>query len=233
MSRKNEEAVKFILKQQQERDKKGDAFFTTITIEHDYDRGKDYLDELFSESEEVKPNRQWQEKMERLVQDEVRKLASKRKESEKSRRIHETKKAKDHSAKERERAHHHERKTKVRREDVERKAWDSYESKWNTIASSSESVESTLKFSEIPWPMVHQPKSVTEINSSMITSFLLSSHHSEGHSRKERIKGALRRWHPDRFGRVLQRVAESDRAKVEEGAGIVVRCLNDLLEKEG
>jgi len=49
---------------------------------------------------------------------------------------------------------------------------------------------------------------------------------------KERIKSALRRWHPDRFGRVLGRVDEKDKEAVERGVGIVARCLNDLLAQE-
>lgn len=230
MSRKNEEAVKFILKQQQEREKKEDTFFTTITIE----QGTNYLvDELFSEDEEdLNPTRRWQDKMERLVQEEVRRLTSRRKDTEKCRRPHETKKTREHVAKERERAPEA-RKTKPRREDVERRAWDIYESRWNRITSSPNTVESSLKFHEIPWPMVHHPKSAADLTSAHIATFLFSSHHSGGQSRKERVKAALKRWHPDRFGRVLQRIVEADREKAEEAAGVVARCLNDLLEKEG
>ncbi|KAK7687124.1 hypothetical protein QCA50_009627 [Cerrena zonata] len=232
MSRKNEEAVKFILKQQQEREKKEDTFFTTITIEQGCDRGC-FVDELFSEDEEdPRLTRRWQERMEKLVQEEVRRLASKRKDAERCRRSHETRKTRDHVTRERERAHE-ERRTKPRREDVERRAWEMYESRWNRITSSSDSVESSLKFNAIPWPMVHQPKSVADLTPAQISAFLFSSHHSEGQSRKERVKAALRRWHPDRFGRVLQRLTEGERGKVEEGSGVVVRCLNDLLEREG
>ena len=225
MSRKNEEAVKFILKQQQEREKRTDTFFTTITI----DQSGDY-NEMFSEDEEgFRPSRRWQDRMERLVQDEVRRLASKRKDSEKCRR---SQKSKDHATRERQRAHE-ERKTKPRREEVERRAWEAYESRWKRITSSSNDVEQTMKFNEIPWPMVHQPKSLADLTSAHITTFLFSSYHSLGQSRKERVKIALKRWHPDRFGRVLQRVSEDNRKKVEEAVGVVVRCLNDLLEKEG
>ena len=52
-------------------------------------------------------------------------------------------------------------------------------------------------------------------------------------SPKDRIKEHLRRWHPDRFeSKVLPRVIESEKEKVKQGAGNVVRCLNDLLRKE-
>ncbi|KAI0812362.1 hypothetical protein BC629DRAFT_1472366 [Irpex lacteus] len=63
--------------------------------------------------------------------------------------------------------------------------------------------------------------------------FILSSQHSEGLSMKDRVKSALRRWHPDRFGRILARVSDEDKGKVEEGAGIVARCLSNLLERAG
>lgn len=48
---------------------------------------------------------------------------------------------------------------------------------------------------------------------------------------KDRVRSALRRWHPDRFGRILAKVRDEDKARVEEGVGLVVRCLNDLLER--
>jgi len=65
-----------------------------------------------------------------------------------------------------------------------------------------------------------------------IREFLLSPAHSPDVSPKDRIRAALRRWHPDKFARVLSLVAESDRDTVAEGGGIVVRCLNEMLERE-
>jgi len=107
-------------------------------------------------------------------------------------------------------------------------AWKAYERRWTAIASGS----NQLKFKSIPWPTTVAPRNVGEITPDAITKFIFSPAHSEGMSRKERIKSALRRWHPDRFGRVLSRVGEKDKGAVERGVGIVARCLNELLAQE-
>jgi hypothetical protein len=65
-----------------------------------------------------------------------------------------------------------------------------------------------------------------------IREFLLSPAHSSEVSSKDRIRAALRRWHPDKFARLLGLVVESDKEDVADGAGIVVRCLNEMLERE-
>jgi hypothetical protein len=107
-------------------------------------------------------------------------------------------------------------------------AWKVYERRWATVASEG----GQLKFKSIPWPTTVQPGSVQEITPDAITKFIFSSAHSEGMSRKERVKNALRRWHPDRFGRMLSRVDEKDKRAVERGVGIVARRLNELLAQE-
>ncbi|CAL1707459.1 unnamed protein product [Somion occarium] len=230
MSRKNEETVRWILKQK-ERDAREQTFFTRVTIEQNY-RGRTSVEELLYDSEDEgtrRSTKHWQREMERMVQEEIRRMAGRRREAEKHRNIHEMRKARD-QAKERERLD--QEKARLRRKEVESKAWEVYETRWNQITSNSDLVE-PLKFDEIPWPVLDRPRTVGDITPARVTMFLLSSHHSESQSRKERIKSALRRWHPDRFGRVLAKVRDDDRAKVEEGAGIVVRCLNNLLEREG
>ena len=107
-------------------------------------------------------------------------------------------------------------------------AWKAHERRWTTITSDS----SPLRFKSIPWPTTVQPRNVAEITPVAIAKLILSPAHSEGMSRKERIRNALLRWHPDRFGRVLGRVDEKDREAVERGVGIVARCLNELLAQE-
>ncbi|KZT65924.1 hypothetical protein DAEQUDRAFT_730834 [Daedalea quercina L-15889] len=124
-------------------------------------------------------------------------------------------------------------KSKERRKQMEKQLFATYESRWAAIAShSANKYAEPLTFRSIPWPMFVQPKTIEDITPGRIALFLLSLSHSDGQSRKERIKAALRRWHPDRFGRWLARAEERDIKKVEEGAGIVVRCLNDLLGRD-
>ncbi|KAI0644407.1 hypothetical protein C8Q79DRAFT_894220, partial [Trametes meyenii] len=87
-----------------------------------------------------------------------------------------------------------------------------------------------LGFRDIPWPVFSQPQALDELAPAKVTRFVLSPLHP-GETRREKVRTALRRWHPDRFGRVLARVGEEDREAVEEGVGIVVRCLNGMLER--
>lgn len=106
--------------------------------------------------------------------------------------------------------------------------WRTYEARWANIANHSES----LTFRTIPWPLVSRPTSAKDIMPAEITAFLLSPLHSQSQTRKDRIRSALLRWHPDRFRKYLLKVVEEDREAVEEGAGIVARVLNDLSERE-
>ncbi|KDQ54517.1 hypothetical protein JAAARDRAFT_38188 [Jaapia argillacea MUCL 33604] len=107
-------------------------------------------------------------------------------------------------------------------------AWSNHESTWSHILRPP----SSLSFSMIPWPTNPQPEMPADITPNAIRDMLFSGHHSGEKSRKDRIRTALLRWHPDKFGRVLQRVKAEDKEIVREGVGIVARCLNELLEKE-
>ena len=109
-------------------------------------------------------------------------------------------------------------------------AWKAYGRRWTTIAGDHSG--SPLRFKSIPWPTTVPPRSVADITPVAISKFIFSPAHSDGMGRKERIRCALRRWHPDRFGRVLARVDGKDKEAVERGVGIVARCLNDLLAQE-
>lgn len=122
----------------------------------------------------------------------------------------------------------HEHKYRTRLEKGVAESWEKYESRWSELGSSSEA----LNFANIPWPTVSAPRTVEDLSASAISAFLLSGAHSPETSRKERIRSAQLRWHPDRFRRLMSRVAEDDRAAVEEGVGAVARVLNDLMQRE-
>ncbi|KAG6820242.1 hypothetical protein H0H93_003406 [Arthromyces matolae] len=98
-------------------------------------------------------------------------------------------------------------------------AWHRYEDQWEEVLSSSQ----TLDFGSIPWPTVSMARKAEEITAQAVISFLFSELHSGKQSRKERLRRAQLRWHPDRFQRILARVEESNKAEVEEGVGIVAR----------
>lgn len=108
------------------------------------------------------------------------------------------------------------------------KSWEKYESRWAELTSSSEA----LAFANIPWPTVAPPRTVEDLSTSAISAFLLSGAHSQDVSKKERIRSAQLRWHPDRFRRLMGRVADDEKAAVEEGVGAVAGVLNDLMKRE-
>ena len=106
-------------------------------------------------------------------------------------------------------------------------AWNNYESRWTMLMSSSD----TLVFKTIPWPVIKTASGLADLTPEAISTFLFSQLHSSQLSRKERIRSAQLRWHPDRFRRLMGRVKAEDKAQVEEAVGIVARCLNDLRNK--
>lgn len=121
-----------------------------------------------------------------------------------------------------------ERRERARLEKAMADAWTSYESQWAAMLASTD----TLTFSSIPWPLLTVPDTPDGMEPADIASFLLSTSHSTSQTRRERIRAAQLRWHPDRFVRLMDRVAEVDRAAVEEAVGVVARCLNDLMARE-
>lgn len=108
------------------------------------------------------------------------------------------------------------------------KAWKGYGERWAGI---SRSPGERLSFVKIPWPTVRRPTDSTGITKENIREFLLSPYHSKDVSNRDRIRAALKLWHPDKFKRTLDRVEDKDRALVEEVAGAVARCLNGLMEE--
>jgi hypothetical protein len=108
------------------------------------------------------------------------------------------------------------------------KAWRRYQKRWAVISGNT---EERLSFAKVPWPAAIQPTDATGITKDSIREFLLSHHHSKDVSHKDRVRAALKLWHPDKFKRTLDRVEDKDRASVEEAAGAVARCLNGIMEE--
>ena len=103
-----------------------------------------------------------------------------------------------------------------------------YEKNWQAILRSS----SPLSFSSIPWPVLMRPSGPSSMTKDEIETFVLgwlARLPKDALKRKERVKAALKRWHPDKFARFARRVDEEERDVVLEAAGNVARCLNELL----
>lgn len=116
------------------------------------------------------------------------------------------------------------------REEIQR-VFEHHDRQWSRLPTILE-----LTWVDFPWPVLRPPSlpddiSLVLLNAYISTPFLPEKEKAKSH--KERIKEHLRRWHPDRFeSKVLPRVVEPEREKVKQGAGNVVRYLNDLLRKE-
>ncbi|KAL4264702.1 hypothetical protein AB1N83_005378 [Pleurotus pulmonarius] len=106
--------------------------------------------------------------------------------------------------------------------------FQTHETQWSRLTTLEE-----LTWDSFPWPMLKKPVSSEEITPAAVSAYVLSPYYPDKtKSDKDRIKEYIRRWHPDRFEtKYLVRVVEDDRERVKEGAGTVVRNLNDLLTR--
>lgn len=121
----------------------------------------------------------------------------------------------------------YERRNRVGREMTREEAlkiFESHRRQWEKIQS-----RESLIWEDFPWPMFKTPSNPEDLTTAAIHSYVLSPFQPQDRSQKDRIKELIRRWHPDRFGRILSKVKASDRERVDEGGGSVVRVLNDLL----
>ena len=166
------------------------------------------------------------EKARARIQEELRKIDARFEEKREAER-------RERAAQSKRRAHEEQTREEKRARDRAKSdklmvdAWTNYESRWTTLMSSSD----PLDFKTIPWPVTKLASSPIDLTPEAISTFLFSELHSLQLSRKERIRSAQLRWHPDRFRRLMGRVKAEDKAKVEEAVGNVARCLNDLRNK--
>ncbi|KAA1476778.1 hypothetical protein DENSPDRAFT_785529 [Dentipellis sp. KUC8613] len=112
-------------------------------------------------------------------------------------------------------------------------AWAVYEQRWAELnAALGAGAPDPLTFAGVPWPVREAPRQADDLRPQAIKGFVLAAAHSPGVPKRERIRRALKRWHPDKFARVVDRVEDGEKEAVRAAAGVVVRCLNDMLEKE-
>ncbi|QRV81956.1 hypothetical protein RhiJN_09971 [Ceratobasidium sp. AG-Ba] len=109
-----------------------------------------------------------------------------------------------------------------------RDAWLSYEERWAAI-SNNDSVR--LNFHNIPWPVFSPPQQVSQLNTRTIGAFILSSlHEGGGGTRRERVRNAMRLWHPDKWmARHMAKVDPRHAQVVRDGVNAVAGALTELL----
>ena len=114
------------------------------------------------------------------------------------------------------------------KEDVIR-LFDEHERQWARIPTLE-----ILSWSSFAWPMLKKPSSPEELTTTAISAYVLNPNAPTDKNEKDRIKEHIRRWHPDRFEtKLLPKVRSDERDTVKEGAGQVVRSLNELLTRSG
>jgi len=230
MARKNEETVRWI-HVQQEKERRERARLGVFGLERGF--YSETMEDLEGENFAFTARRRRADRshyprdMDREIQEELRRLQAQRLETERCRVAYEKRKA---AEQEKDRQRQRKRELyKLRKDAAERVAWENYEAGWNKLLSGE--ISEPLSFASIPWPLMVPPQNTDDIRPARVTIFVLSQSHSQGQTMKDRVRSALRRWHPDRFGRVLARVRDEDKTKVEEGVGVIARCLNELLER--
>ncbi|KAF8526651.1 hypothetical protein BU17DRAFT_40488 [Hysterangium stoloniferum] len=121
------------------------------------------------------------------------------------------------------------------------RAWEEYEKNWERLALSIRPVKSfifrkiSFSFSEIPWPILRGNNTALGLNDltgHAIAAFLLHPLKEPRKSRKEKLREAMLHYHPDKFGRFMHRVVPEDERRVQDGVGIVTKCLTDLMNAE-
>ncbi|KAH9962248.1 hypothetical protein BC827DRAFT_1130565 [Russula dissimulans] len=109
--------------------------------------------------------------------------------------------------------------------------YENHENKWRQLRDSD---NLDLGWGSFAWPVFKRPSEPEDMTTSAISAYVLSKYAPDANakSHKDRIKDHLKRWHPDKFEtRILPRVVEEEREKVKAGAGVVVRGLNEILNK--
>ncbi|KAF9041324.1 hypothetical protein BJ165DRAFT_1612892 [Panaeolus papilionaceus] len=111
------------------------------------------------------------------------------------------------------------------------RTYEQHERQWNQLSSPS---DTPLTWRDFPWPIMKPAFSPDDLSAIFINAYIQSPHWPDKNkSFKDRIRDLIKRWHPDRFEtKFLPKVLESEREKVQQGAGNVARNLNELLNKQ-
>ncbi|KAA1472681.1 hypothetical protein DENSPDRAFT_801432 [Dentipellis sp. KUC8613] len=86
----------------------------------------------------------------------------------------------------------------------------------------------------IAWPVMNGARSPGDLTPSAIKTFVLDSRYAGGRTDMERVREAIRMWHPDKFGqRLASRASEEDRVLIKKGVDAVSQALNGILTELG
>lgn len=111
-------------------------------------------------------------------------------------------------------------------------AWRSYTLRWASLTQADKPT-TPLTYTSIPWPVAAEPFYPSTLTPERMAGFILSTVHSPTKSGMERIREAMKLWHPDKFeGKFMDSIVPADRAVVREGLGVVARGLIELMRMQ-
>ncbi|KAI0045254.1 hypothetical protein FA95DRAFT_1449883, partial [Auriscalpium vulgare] len=113
-------------------------------------------------------------------------------------------------------------------------AFKMYERRWDALKTGKDGDDdiSMLTSDVLPWPMLDLSRltSPDAFTKEDVAEFVFHPLRESSKSRKERVRGEMLRWHPDKFNaKVLAYVVEWEREAVQQAAGAVTRILTQLL----
>lgn len=94
--------------------------------------------------------------------------------------------------------------------------FDAYEEAWSKFEKSSVGDTSELSLQDIPWPLDLETISGIESGDSSADC-------------KRKLRAALLRWHPDKWGLILSRIRENDKDEVTD---LVQKVTRRILEEK-
>lgn len=110
--------------------------------------------------------------------------------------------------------------------------WDGYETRWRAMQSST----APITFVEFPWPLGERVacRDLSPLTHRAVSEFLFErlAVRTNTTTKRERIRSALLRWHPDKISFVLTRVVPDDLELVQEGIHVVFGILKTLQDAE-
>ncbi|KAG8747756.1 hypothetical protein FRC10_011885 [Ceratobasidium sp. 414] len=123
-------------------------------------------------------------------------------------------------------------------EDQRKKAasspWATYVTQWEHIMNLPAYLpeHELLTARNLPCPLTIQSNvtpGMSMITRASIEAFLMDPAHSEGKSRKERVRAALLMWHPDKSEKWIYKFREDRRPLIREVVGVIARHLTEIM----
>lgn len=106
-----------------------------------------------------------------------------------------------------------------------------YDNQWDALKNENFDIGEPLHFAQMPWPVLAHVTLPEQITYSAVEEFLFHPLRAVK-SPKDRLRGEVLRWHPDKFdAKILSKVMVEEIEMVREASGHVVRILTQMMMK--